>query len=194
MVYSVLSGQAWRKAAAVGAALLAGLALLTAVWPVNAHGYGKQQLEQVEAGPYLVSAWTEPETVRVGDELHVTVSVQDKQEEFVLDGSVQVAAVTETEAGRQVSSAASHEDAVQKLFYEAALHLDRTGRWTVIISIDAEPGTGEARFDLDVQEAQDDALPWSWIGVGAVGVFVAIALGTQGIAKSRRGQRGRRSQ
>jgi hypothetical protein len=174
-----------------GATLLS-LSHAGSVSPINAHGLGNRQLEQVEAGPYLISAWSDPETLKVGEELHITVSVQDKNEEFVLDADVQVRANLETDFNQQASARATHENAVQKMFYEAELKLRQAGRWQITLTIEAEPGIGEATFSLPVESgnAGDDEAPWLWIGAGLAGLGLMVGLGIQRIRQNRFQEKG----
>src|SRR5690606_30582723 len=50
--------------------------LLSSLQPVAAHGTGKQVLKQVEAEPYVVSVWVDPENPVADRTLHVTISVE----------------------------------------------------------------------------------------------------------------------
>lgn len=152
----------------------------------DAHGLGNQQLEQVEAGPYLVSAWTDPKEVTVDDELHVTVSVQDREKDFVLEADVEVQATLESDAAVTKSQWATHDRAAQKLFYEAPLRLEPTGQWQITIIIDSDLGHGEASFDLEVAEATTDWTRWLWPAVGLAAVVIVLTFGASRATKARR--------
>lgn len=143
----------------------------------DAHGLGNQKLEQVEAGPYLVSAWTDPKNVTVQNTLHVTISVQDQEKNFVLGGDVEVNAVLMTDTAITKSRQATHNNAVQKLFYEAPLRLDRVGQWQITIVIDGELGQGTASFELDVAEASNKWTRWLWPVLGVTAVIIILAFG-----------------
>ncbi|MBZ0316097.1 MAG: hypothetical protein K8L91_06745 [Anaerolineae bacterium] len=143
----------------------------------DAHGLGNQKLEQVEAGPYLVSAWTDPKDVSVEDELHITVSVQDQEKDFILDADVQINAVLASDSSTTKSQQATHDNAAQKLFYEAPLRLDKTGRWQITIVIDGELGQGTASFELDVVEASNKWTRWLWPALGITAVVIILAFG-----------------
>ncbi len=143
----------------------------------DAHGLGNQQLEQVEAGPYLVSAWTDPKNVTVEDELHVTISVQDREKDFILEADVQVNAVLAIDETVTESQQATHDNAAQKLFYEAPMRLDKTGQWHLAIVIESELGQGEASFELEVVEASNNWTRWLWPVIGIAAVVIVLAFG-----------------
>ncbi|MBI5929552.1 MAG: hypothetical protein HY862_09600 [Chloroflexi bacterium] len=143
----------------------------------DAHGLGNQQLEQVEAGPYLVSVWTDPKNVTTQNNLHITISVQDHEKDFVLDADVQVKAVLVADSNITQLHTASHDNAIQKMFYEAKLRLNQTGQWHITIGIDSELGQGEASFDLRVAEASDSWTRWLWPALGVTTVLVILVFG-----------------
>ncbi len=143
----------------------------------DAHGLGNQQLEQVEAGPYLVSAWTDPKNVTVEDELHVTVSVQDQEKDFILEADVQINAVLAADPTITESERATHDNAAQKLFYEAPMRLNKTGQWHMTIVIESELGQGTASFDLAVVEASNNWTRWLWPAIGIAAVALVLAFG-----------------
>ncbi len=143
----------------------------------DAHGLGNQKLEQVEAGPYLVSAWTDPKDVTIEDELHVTLSVQDQEKDFILEADVRVSAVLASDPSVTKSQQATHDNATQKLFYEAPLRLDKLGRWQITIVIEDELGQGTASFELDVAEASNKWTRWLWPVLGVTAVVIILAFG-----------------
>ena len=78
--------------------VLLGLALAAPAGVVWAHGGGVPRLTNVEAGPYWVSVWTQPDPLRVGG-AHFTIAVSEpaaatdgRQEAGppILDAKVQV--------------------------------------------------------------------------------------------------------
>lgn len=150
----------------------------------NAHGLGNQQLEQVAAGPYLVTVWTDPTTVTTKEDLHVTISVQDRAKDFVLNADVQV--VASLDANTENRETATHEKAVQKLFYEAPMRLEIIGTWDISVTIESELGVGEVGFDLAVEEGKDDFTRWLWPGLGVAGVIIVVGIGAFRLTKMRK--------
>jgi hypothetical protein len=151
---------------------------------IDAHGLGNQQLEQVAAGPYLVTVWTDPTTVTTQEDLHVTISVQDHAKDFVLNADVQV--VANLDANTENRETATHEKAVQKLFYEAPMRLEAIGTWHISITIEGELGAGEVGFDLVVEEGKDDFTRWLLPGLGIVGVVIVVGIGASRLTKMRK--------
>jgi hypothetical protein len=147
-----------------------------------AHGGGTPQLNNAEAGPYLVSVWTEPDPIRVG-EFHVTVAVLEPPEpspsgredgNLVLDATVQVDVKPINQAGQTLVAYATRENAVNKLLYEADLELPSEGQWRVDIQVEGPAGIGNAGFDIEAAAPRSviNASGWLpgpvWAGLGLV--------------------------
>ena len=124
--------------------LLLAVALLPA--PLLAHGgVGIQHLNNVPAGPYRVYVWSDPEPPQVG-EYHVTIALTENIEGDktglaggpVLDAYV-IVELTHLESGSTFSARATHDDALNKLFYEASFEPAKQGNWSVQVRI-APPG------------------------------------------------------
>ena len=112
------------------AAVLA-LSLLLSASVVWGHGGGEPFLSDVAAGPYSLYVWLDPLPAQTG-ELHVTVSVNmdaDGASEPVTGLSVLMRA--RHPDGWEVEAPATHENALNKLFYEGRLDLKQTGPWTI---------------------------------------------------------------
>ncbi len=145
---------------------------------VQAHGGGIPQLTNAETGPYLVSVWTQPDPLRVG-EVHFTVAVSEpgrSQQEAgspVLDATIELTLIAADENERPLNVSATHTEAVNKLFYEADIDVPGQGIWQVITTVAGPAGTGETEFSIEV-------LPFStfnwWIVLGG-GTLVLIAVG-----------------
>ncbi len=127
--------------------LLTGLLLPS---PLLAHGgVGLQHLNNVPAGPYRVYAWSDPEPPQVG-EYHVTIALTENIEGDatglaggpVLDAYIVVELVHQ-ESGATLSAQATHDDALNKLFYEASFEPEQKGSWAIQVRI-ASPGCGPA--------------------------------------------------
>jgi hypothetical protein len=152
------------------------LLLSVVAGPAAAHGGGEPQLSNAEAGPYRVSAWTEPNPIRAG-QLHVTVAVSQAPEpgadqgDVVLDAAVQVRLEPVGLAGEAVVAPATRENAVNKLLYEADMELPAEGRWQVTVEVAGPAGAGSAAFEIDALPSSTAsglrALPWPvWAGLG----------------------------
>jgi hypothetical protein len=156
-----------------GLMMLLAIALAgTLVRLVYAHGGGTPRLTNTEVGPYWVSIWTQPEPVRVGT-IHFTVAVSEPsgagttQAEPgvpVLDASVNIQLDGLDQPAPTLTGAATHAEAVNKLFYETDLTVPVEGRWRATVSVDGPAGSGQTSFELQVLPASAFGLNWLWIG------------------------------
>ena len=104
-------------------------------------GVGIQHLNNVAAGPYRVFVWSDPEPPTVG-EYHVTVALTENIEGDatglagapILDAFVTVE-ITHAETGETLTARATHDDALNKLFYEASFAPGERGAWSVQVRI-----------------------------------------------------------
>ncbi len=158
-----------------GPLLILAALLLLVVWGAPAargHGMGRPQVLNQPAGPYLLSAWTDPDPLRA-DETHVVVAVinPDNQEPIVTGVEVSVLMRSLDDPARQVTRTAG-TDYVNQLLYAAEFDDEVSeGRWRVELSVDGERGAGDGvGFDVDVGPPR--TFNWLWIGVGGVGLIV----------------------
>lgn len=138
------------------------------------HGMGKPQVLNQPAGPYLLSAWTDPDPLRA-DETHVVVAVIDpaNMEPIVTGVEVTVAMTSLADPPQQVIETAG-TDSVNQLFYAAEFNDQLSeGRWRVDLSVDGERGAGDGvGFVVEVAPAR--TFNWLWVGVGGVGLIVVV--------------------
>lgn len=107
------------------------LSLLLPASVVWGHGGGEPFLSDVAAGPYSLYVWLDPLPAQTG-ELHVTVSINvpvDGASEPVTGLPVLMRA--RHSDGWEVEAPATHENALNKLFYEGRLDLQQAGTWTI---------------------------------------------------------------
>jgi hypothetical protein len=130
---------------------------------VLAHGGGALQIVNEPIGSYLVSVWNNPPTARAGQAVHVTVGIaRAGTGEPVLDTAVAVKIVTES--GQPVATAAATtEQSVNRLFYEADLDGVPTGTYEIQVEVTGSEGNGQVSFPLIVKSAS----VWPWLA-GAV--------------------------
>ncbi len=126
-------------------------------------GIGVQHLNNVPAGPFRVYVWSDPEPPEVG-EYHVTIALTENVEGDstglaggpVLDASVTVE-LAHVDSGETLSALATHDDALNKLFYVASFEPARKGLWSVQVRI-LQPGCYESQNGAG-QQAGDSAMP-----------------------------------
>lgn len=143
--------------------------LLLAVTPVWAHGGGTLKIANEPIGAYQVSVWTAPAVPRGGDPLHVTVGVARRNDgRPVLDTAVQVEAFIAD--GNQLlgSAAATTEQSVNKLFYEADLPAFDVGTVKIVVTVMGEGGEGTVTFDQEIRPHFNTTLIISLLAGGAL--------------------------
>ena len=142
---------------------------LTLASPALAHGGGVVQLANAEAGPYLVSVWTQPDPPKVGT-WHVTVAVVEPSApgetgDPVLDAAVTIRLVSMEQNGETLTAPATRQGATNKLFYEADLELPTEGQWRVEVFVEGPAGAGETSFEIT---ASSPASGINWALVGGI--------------------------
>ncbi len=174
----------------LSASLLLGLlALLTMTWQTAvAHGGGALQIGNAPIADYLVSVWTNPPTARAGQTIHVTVGVAMAEDGApMLEADVLVTILDA--AGQPVTSAAATtEQSVNRLFYEADLDGVPAGDYELMVEVSGPAGRGPVAVALPV--ALVSAWPWV-VGVAGVVVFVWVVFRWR--KKGKMGQPARRT-
>jgi hypothetical protein len=164
--------------------LLAVVLIMNWALPTSkAHGGGTPRLQNAELGAYWVSVWTQPEPLRTG-QVHITLALSEppppgsNQQEAgapVLNVPLELHFQPLDQAGETVVARASHEQAVNKLFYEADLVLPHAGRWAVVIQApnrDGSPAT--ATFQVEV--VPPPLIDVRWLLVGGIILFFLVGL------------------
>lgn len=148
-------------------------ACLTPLQMVLAHGGGELQISNAPIGEYQVSVWNNPPTARAGQAIHVTVGIaQADSGEPVLDTAVTVTIMNES--GQPIATAAATtEQSINRLFYEADLTGVPIGSYEMQIEVMGSQGSGTLSFPLTVQPVS----VWPWLtGVVAAGGIIWLVL------------------
>ncbi len=125
--------------------------------PVHGHSGGEPVVSEAWVDPFVLYVWLDPLPAIVGEQ-HITVSVNtpmaDNADETVSvrDAEVWVLATRTGDFDLATAALATHEQATNKLFYEARLELPQPGSWriSVVLTVGAETATHE--FVLNVEE------------------------------------------
>jgi hypothetical protein len=158
-------------------ALLVSLLGLSAAIGVMAHGIGLAQVVNVQNGPYLISAWTDPDPLRE-DETHIVIAVMDPATRAPLVQDVAVAVRMEKlgdpEATLTVLSD-SGNSANQLLYVVEFNDQVSAGDWQATVIIDGPLGMAEdVKFPLEITSAQ--GFNWLWLGIAGLGIAVILWL------------------
>jgi hypothetical protein len=157
-----------------------GIYLTVFLWqPLYAHGGGFPQLNSVEVGPYFVSAWTQPTPWRVGEPLHLTLAVTQRQangvETPVPDANIVVRFRPIEQAGEGFMRSALLSDAPGAAFYEADVELPAAGDWQTNVEISSSAGVESVQFTITVLPAQ--GIRWGWMIAANVAIILLIISG-----------------
>ncbi len=169
--------------------LIAALVVLAVAATVEAHGIGTPRVVNQPAGPYLLSAWTDPDPLRE-DETHVVVGVTDATTNEPIVTGVEVAVTLTSAADPAVAfTEIAAADSVNRLLYAVEFNDQlAAGRWLVSLRVSGAPGLGEGvTFPIDVEPAR--GFNWLWLGIGGL---AAIVLGW--LAVAMRGEKPTRAQ
>lgn len=147
----------------------------------RAHGGGVPQLANAEAGPHLISVWTQPDPIRVGT-AHFTVAVSEPPvsgaatvEEAgapVLGATVELRLKPVSGNGETLVALATHKAAVNKLLYEVDVDLPSAGRWQVVVYVEGPAGSGNTSFEAEV--LPPSTFQW-WTLLGGLGLVLLTA-------------------
>lgn len=120
---------------------------------VFAHGGGTLQIVNAPiANAYQVSVWSAPATIRAQDDIHITVGVADVVDGSpVLDTAVQVDIYEAATGNLITSAAATTEQSVNRLFYEADMAGLPQGDYDVIVTVTGAGGSGSVEFALEIR-------------------------------------------
>jgi hypothetical protein len=146
--------------------------LVVGIHLARGHGIGTPRLTNVASGPYLISAWTDPDPLRA-DQTHVVVGLTDPQtrEPIITDVDIRVSLTSLADPSITVDEQAGHDSVNQLLF--AAEFNDRLtpGRWRVGVLAGGSRGAGEeVYFDVDIAPAR--GFNWLWIGAGGMAALL----------------------
>lgn len=147
------------------------IVLLIMFSPASAHGLGKQMVIEEDAGPYTVSVWLDPTETTIHETSHITVSVSYNAQ--ILQGAEVIVGASQVDGSSTINTTATHEEAINKLFYESQLDFAETGEWLIEVDVTGKEGTGSVDFTVSVTD--EKSLPIEWMVSGAV--FVVIVIG-----------------
>lgn len=167
------------------------LALLAALtWAAPAWADGGLVRVSQPAGPFVVTVFSSPTPLRAGP-IDLSVLVRDPDaDETVLDAAVNISLV-QVGGSLHVHTAATHDQATNKLLYAALLDLPAAGEWEVRVSIEQRGRSAALSFTVT---AELPLPPWRayWIyfalpivGIGIYALHQWLVLNRQG-AKSWR--------
>lgn len=141
-------------------------------------GVGTEQIVNMDLGPYRIWVWSAPEPPVVGI-YHVAVALTESLDndpngfagESVWDADV-VVEMEHPASGLLLIAQATHENATNKLFYEAAFTPQQTGLWEVRVIVQGPEAPVQASY---TDEIETPAFPWMAVGGGLLALILAGA-------------------
>jgi hypothetical protein len=103
--------------------------------PLVAHADGGTVQLRQASGPFVVTVFTAPETLRAGP-IDTSVLVQDRETgRVILDAMVNLAFQPAAGAGSRYQGRATHVQATNKLLQAVTIDIPAAGWWTIQISV-----------------------------------------------------------
>lgn len=140
-------------------------------WPASslAHGSGTPQLVNRAAGPYVLSVWSLPDPLRVG-EVHLSVAARAPTADLV----VQLQLTPIAPAGNPLRQTTVIQERLLQRYYEADFVLPSAGEWQARVIVQGAAGEGHTDFTFMV--LPPTRVNWdllSWIVLAFVGLIGA---------------------
>ena len=102
------------------------------------------------AGPFIVSLFTQPESIGVGQADLSTMVEEQGSSAVLLNADVVITLSPENGQGKPIIAHLSHAHASNRLLQDAVVKLSRAGRWRVVVQVRDAGRTGSATTDLTV--------------------------------------------
>lgn len=142
------------------------------VRPLLAHGGGEIVVAGEVAGPYRMTVWAAPNVIEAGKTIHITVGLGTAADNApVLDAGILVEVFSPESNDLLLSTPATTERSVNKLFYETDFILEQAGAYPV--SVVVNDGEAEVTFNMEVNPA---TFTMNWLLVGIIGLGLVIAV------------------
>jgi hypothetical protein len=147
---------------------------------------GTIQVSSAQVGPYQVTVLTSPSPMVAGT-VDVTVAVSDprvtdpSKDNTVLDAQVTVIVQQAGGSSAPASFPATHEQATNKLLYQANVSVPSGGQWQFSVQVAGPDGGGTVQFSSDVGSSlfgldpvQFSLMAFAVLGIIITGVVVLI--------------------
>jgi hypothetical protein len=170
---------------AVGVArtLILALCLFAVLAPAGLANGGTVQVSEHVSGPYQLSVFTSPSPIRVGT-VDVSVLVQRPGSNEVVQDAVVLVSVQGVQSGTPAEVyEATHEQATNKLYYAANVHLPIEGRWAMEVVVLGQQGEATASFE--VQATRETLMDRPAVLAAIIALPVVLVLGWMALGKRR---------
>jgi hypothetical protein len=158
------------------------VALILAGAATGAHADGGRLQMRQAAGPFVVSLFTTPESLGVGQADLSAMIEEQGGSQVLLDADV-VITLTPEDGGRPIVAHLTHAHATNRLLQDAVVELPHAGRWRAVIQVNEAGRHASAATDLtvgDYSARRGTVWVFALLPVCAIGLFAWVQ-----VAKAR---------
>jgi hypothetical protein len=126
------------------------VALLLSCAAAVAHADGGRLQMRQAAGPFIISLFTQPESLGIG---HADLSAMVEEQgsgKVLLDADVLITLTPENGEGEPIIAHLSHAHAANRLLQDNVVQLPRAGRWRAVIQVNDAGRRASVATDLAV--------------------------------------------
>jgi hypothetical protein len=158
--------------------VLAVLLFLCTAAAAHADG-GRLQMRQA-AGPFVISLFTQPESLGLG-QADLTAMIEEQGSgKVLLDSDVVITLTPEDEQGKPIVVHLSHAHASNRLLQDAVVQLPRAGRWRTAIQVNDSGRSASVTTDLtvgDYSARRGTVWVFALFPVFAIALFAWVQIG-----------------
>ncbi len=138
-----------------------------------------------QAGPFVISMFSAPETLRVGAN-DFSVMVQRAEDQSSLsDATVKIRLTRVTSNGiSELYAPATHANATNKLLYAARVNVPSAGEWKLAADVETKQGNAEVVGEVQVKPPQPPILAY-WPYFALVPLLILLFVTNQWLKKRR---------
>jgi hypothetical protein len=155
------------------------VALLLSCAAAVAHADGGRLQMRQAAGPFIVSLFTQPESLGVG-QADLSAMIEEQESGKVLLGAdVTIALTPENGQGEPIVAHLSHAHATNGLLQDALVQLPRAGRWRAVIQVSDAGRRASVATDLAVGDhsaRRGSVWVFALLPVLAIALFVWVQI------------------
>ncbi|MDQ2711496.1 MAG: hypothetical protein M3Y24_04545 [Acidobacteriota bacterium] len=139
-----------------------------------------------QAGPFVISIFSSPETLRVGPNDFSAMVQRTEDQSSLLDATVKLRLTRITTEGiSELYAPATHANATNKLLYAARVNVPSAGVWKLAADVETKQGNAEVVGEVHVLGPQPPLLAY-WPYFAVVPLLIFLFVMNQWLKKRRR--------
>jgi hypothetical protein len=166
--------------------LIVSLMLVCAAVAAHADG-GRLQMRQA-AGPFVVSLFTTPESLGVG-QADLSAMIEERGgSKVLLDADIVITLTPALGRGQPISMHLSHAHATNRLLQDAVVQLPQAGRWRAVIQVSEAGRHASAATDLtvgDYSARRGTVWVFALLPMCAIGLFAWVQIAKASASRRR---------